>query len=514
MAISTLVLHPSRMASTAFLLDHLPNEILHMVFEQLTHGYQQRDIARLRLVCKRFADIGNYYLLSEAHLFMKSSQFEQLSQISQHPTIRKKVDTIFYEADILEDCGSMQDWKKNICIPGWMQDLSPEHLYPPPSTASERERRAYKRDLNKTMYGPKFTHSDTLLRRAYDAYTEHLEDQESIRAQNYNVEMLKDAMSKMPNLKTIEMSTECSLNNGRSTRMDQAFKDGLRSPYGDRQSDEGCGVGPLRSLLLAADAADLKLETLSAGNVNWRFFVESEKQNIQVLPKMQRALRSLRTLRLYISTRSEYDDDAYLDDLSHVMVPECAEYLHQTSHLRDFITATPDLERLDFNFDCNDPYSPATLCDSIGTFKWHSLRVVAFSFISAGEDCLAQFYVRHANTLRKIRLDNILLSTGSWPSLLQRARKVLKLEQAVLCGTLASNDPEEAYLFGIPAGLNGGKRAKIEVVVEEYLIKGGDGPLLDLNAMIEEHHRTYVFSDEDQWEYVDTESDEVIMDRF
>ena len=514
MAISPVVLHPSRMALTTFPLDDLPNEILHMVFEQLTYGFQQRDIARLRLVCKRFADIGNYYLLSEVHLFFKSSQFEQLRQISQHPTIRKKVDTIFYEADILENCDSMQDWKKSICIPAWMQDLSPQHLYPPPPTASERERRAYRRDLNKTLSGPKLTHSDTLLKRAYDAYTEHLEDQESIRAQNYNVEMLKDAMIKMPNLKTIEMSTECCLNNGRSTRMDQAFKDGLRSPYGDRRSEEGCGVGPLRSLLLAADAAGLKLETLAAGNLDWRFFMESDKQNVQVLPKIQKALRSLRTLRLYISTSSEYDDETYLDDLSHFMVPVCAGYMHQTSHLRDFITATPDLERLDFNFDCDDPYPPTTLCDSIGTFKWHSLRVVAFSYISADEDCLAQFYVRHASTLRKIRLDTILLNTGSWPSLLQRARKVLKLEQAVLSGRLASNDPKEYYYFDLPAGLNGGKRAKIEVVVEEYLIKGGDGPLLDLNALVEEHYRIYVYPDEEPWEYVDTESDEMIMDRF
>lgn len=535
MATTAVLQHSAGMRSTTFPLTQLPNEIIHMVFEQLTRRYQQRDIARLRLVCKRFAEIGNYFLLSEAHLFFKSSQFEQLRQISEHPTISKNVNTLFYEADTLEDYGSMQHWREHICVPGWMHDLSPEGLHPPPPTASEREQRAYKRDLNKAMHGPKYTHSETLLRRAYATFTGHLADQKSMRAQDYNVERLKEAMLKMPKLKTIEMSTECCLNNGRSTRMEQAFKDGLSSPYGDRQSEEGCGVGQLRSLLLAADAADLKLETLSAGNLDWRFFTEpgkqnhetlypgeldwsslldSSKQNIEILRKMQRAVRSLRTLKLYISTSSEYDDDVYFDDLSHVMVPECAKYLHETSHLKDFITATPDLERLDINFDCDDPYPPATICDCVGTFKWHALRVAAFAYVSADEDCLAHFFARHAGTLRKIRLDTILLTTGSWPSLFQRARKTLTLEKAALSGRLKSNDPEESHYFDLPAGLNGGKKAKMEVLVEEYLLKGGDGPLLDLDTLFEKHYRTYIYPEEDLGDYVDTESDEVIMDRF
>lgn len=408
----------------------------------------------------------------------------------------------------------MQQWKERICVPGWMRDLPPEGLYPPPPGASERDQRAYKRELDKAMHGPKFTHSDKLLRRAYDAYTEHLADQALMRMQDYKMQMLKDAMIKMPNIKTIEMSTECCLNNGRSTRMDQAFKDGLASPYGDRQTDEGCGVGQIRSLLLAADAANLKLKTLSVGNVDWRCFMETDKQSVEVMQKMQRALRSLRTLKLYISTSSEDDDYMYFDDLSHVMVPECAKYLHENSYLRDFVTATPDLERLDLNFDCNDPYSPASLCDSIGTFTWHSLRVAAFAYIGADEDCLVHFFARHASTLRKVRLDTMTLTTGSWPSLLKRARKTLKLEQAAVSGKLDSYDPEELYYFDLPGGLNGGKKAKIQVEVEEYLLKGGEGPLLELGKLVEKHRGTYVRPDEDLSPYVDTESDEAIMDRF
>lgn len=506
---TAVVPYSARSLSTVSPLGPLPNEIIYMIFEQLTHTWQQQDIARLRLVCKLFADIGSYFLLSEVHLFFKSSQFERLRQISEHPVISKKIDSLFYEADILEDYGSMQNWKEYVFVPGWRGDLPPAGLALPLG-ASERDQRAHNRGLNKAI----LSHRDRLL-RAYDAYTEHLADQGLMRMQDYKTQMLKNALMKMPNLKTVEMSTECCLNNGRSTRMEKAFEDGLKSPFGDRQTDEGCGVGPLRSLLLAADAAGLKLESLSVGNLDWRFFMESDKQNLAVMRKMRRAMRSLRTLRVYVSTSSSLDGDYMsFDDLSDAMVTECAKCLHETSHLRDFITATPDLERLDFNFDYNDPYPRASLCDGIGAFTWHSLRVAAFAYISADEDCLVYFFERHASSLRKLRLDSMTLTTGTWPYLLKRARKILKLEQAAISGKLESYDPQEVYYFDLPPGLNEGKKAKIVDVVEKYLLKGGDGPLLELDKLVVKHRDTYIQPDEDLSQYVDTESDEVIMDRF
>ena len=510
MARTAVVPYSSSKTSAVFPLSRLPNEILHMVFEQLSLRYTNRDIPCLRLVCKRFADLGSHYLLSEAHLFFKSSQFERLRQISEHPIISKTIDTLFYEADILSRYGSMQDWRANICIPNWFINRPPFGRTRSVGL-SPREERARNRTLTRALNGPSSVDSETLLQRAYDIYKGYLADQESMRQQNFNLEVLKDVLMKMPNMKTIELSTECCL--GRSTQMSEAFKDGLASPYADLESEEGCGVGQLRSLLVAAEAAGLTIETLAAGNVDWRFFKESSKQNQQVLQKMQTSLRALKTLKLYITTRGEYEEGPDYNPY-HPIILECARHLHKTSHFRDFITATPDLERLDINFDCDDPCPPATLCDTIGTFTWHSLRVAAFAYISADEDSLIHFFVRHASTLRKLRLETILLNTGSWPSLLRQARKILTLEQTCLCGRLSSQIPKEDYWLDIPAGLNGGKRAKIEIAVEEYLLKGGDGPLLDLRALVEKLHFKYVYPPEDLSMFVDADSDESIMDRF
>lgn len=508
MTATSLVTPSLGMTPTTFPLSQLPNELLHMVFEELTYEYRKKDIASLRLVCKYFADIGNKFLLSEVNLFLKSSQFEQLRRISEHPVISQKVHTLFYEADTLRHYVSMLDWKAHNAVPIMMERLLPEELHPPTATSSEREHRAFRRNRRKAVQKFNSTDSDAMENRAYNAYATYLADQDMMRAQDWNVEMLKDVMSKMKNLKTIEMSTESCLDNGHTTGMEKAFKDGLSLPYGDRENDEGCGVGQLRSLLLAADSAGLKLNTLCFGNVDWRFFMDTDKHNTDVLRKMQSAVQSLRTLRLYVSNSS--------DTLYHIRLSQCANYLHETSHLKDFITATPDLERLDINFECGDVFEnpPATLCDNVGNFKWHALRVAAFAYISADEDCLADFFARHASTLRKIRLERILLDTGSWPSLLQRMRKSLMLEQAALSGVMRSTDPEERYDFNLPAGQNDGRRAKLEVVVERYLRRGGNGPLLNLTRLAEKHRDSYVDPDGELCDYIDRESDEFIMDRF
>ena len=496
------------MTPFTFPLSELPNELLHMVFEELSSDYENKDIASLRLVCHRFAAIGNEFLLSEVNLFFKTSQFEQLRLISEHPVISQKVETLFCEADTLTSYVSMQDWKAHNCVPVMVERQLPEEIHPPTAMTNERERRAYRRNRRKAMRESNSTDSDTIVTRAYNAYATYLADQDMMRAHDWNVEMLKDIMSKMKNLKSIEMSTEACLNNGHTTGMEKAFKDGGSLPYGDRENAEGCGVGQLRSLLLAAYSADLKLNTLCFGNVDWRFFKKTDKHTVAVLQKLQNAVRSLRTLRLYISTASNrfYRIESY----------ECVDYLHETAHLKDFITATPDLERLDINFEFGGGFEtpPASLCDSVGGFKWHALRVAAFAYISADEDCLADFFARHASTLRKIRLERILLEFGSWPSLLQSMRKSLTLEQAALSGVMRSDDPEERYDFDLPAGQNDGRRAKFEVVVEQYLLRGGNGPLLKLNRLAEKYKNRYVDPEEELCDYIDRESDEYIMDRF
>ena len=517
MAGRSVRLHYTPLPPSRFTLDRLPSELISAIFEQL---YQPRDIARLRLVCKLFAEIGSFHLLSEVQLFNKSSQFDQFRQISEHPIISKKVDTLFYEADFLLKNDTMQDWKDDACASGWITPSPAERLQPPLPTASAREQRAYNRSLNKSMRGPEYTEK---LLWEYDRYKGYLAEQESIRLQEYNMELLKEAMAKMPNIKTIKMSTQCCIYNGRSAEMVHAFENGLSAPYGDLQAEEGSGVGQLRALLLAADAVGLKFETLAAGRLDWRFFRESSKQNADVLERVQRSVRSLRTLRLYILTHAKADDGVAPDHLNHgTPLPESSRHFHQTFHLKGFITATPDLERLDITFDSDFGSSPpVALCHCIdASFTWPSLRVAALESVSADEDCLVHFLARHATTLRKLRLASILLVTGSWQSFFQRARDTFQgssLEQVALSGRFCSTDPKEAFWFDLPPGLNSGMRAQIEVCVEKYLLGTLNIPDLqfDLRAWYGAVLGAYVYTESfDLPRFIDKDSDRFIMDRF
>ena len=60
----------------------MPNELLDMVFKDVNQDDHQ-NVAFLRLVCEHSADIGIIYLFDNAHLFFKSSQFEQIRRIER-----------------------------------------------------------------------------------------------------------------------------------------------------------------------------------------------------------------------------------------------------------------------------------------------------------------------------------------------------------------------------------------------------------------------------------------------
>ncbi|KAL2054425.1 hypothetical protein ABVK25_005173 [Lepraria finkii] len=94
-------------------------------------------------------------------------------------------------------------------------------------------------------------------------------------------------------------------------------------------------------------------------------------------------------------------------------------------------------------------------------------------------------YERHTDSHREIRLDTIRLHKESWRYLLQAVRKVLNLEKATIAGQLSSDDPVETYFLDLPPEINGGRKAAVGIVVENCLVEGGEGPLLDLSLQAE-----------------------------
>lgn len=441
-------------------------------------------IALLRLVCKTFAAVGLHYLVPEVHLIFKSSSFEHLRQISEHPVISKHVETLFYEADTLTSYDTMKEWKNNIIVPAWFQSLPDNWAGPPSPSAGEREHRAYTRDMERRRAGPRHTQPEKQLKMAYEKYQKYLSDQNRMQICDYNADAIREAMVRMPNLKTIEMSIECCLYGGSSEKVGRAFAKAYQSVYGDNGWKESCGVPTMRSLLLGASHAGLRLQGLRCGYVHWEIF----KQSGEVFEEMENAVQHLTMLNLHITTRISDDAQRHSsdEDYYHSQIPACAKYLKESGRLQEFVVAAPDLRILDIRFDMENPYPPAGLKQIVGDFTWHSLQHVAFTVLQTTENELMQFYSRHASTLSEIYLDNIRLTMGSWPRLLQRMRKALCLKKATICGDVASSDPEGIFYFGLSPEMHDSEENVLRNVVERYLMLGGDGALLDLNAILDD----------------------------
>ncbi|KAK0508191.1 hypothetical protein JMJ35_009275 [Cladonia borealis] len=445
----------------------LPNEILHQIFS-LLHPLQ---VANLRLACKSFSTIALQYLVPEIHLIFKPSSFDHLRLISEHPVLSQHVHTLFYEADSLKDLDSMKEWKKNIIVPGCYNNIDSKLMPSPPPDASQREKRAYRRHMEKVYKAPRYIYSAKQLKNAYEEYKHFVWVQNYMRQYDYNSEVIREAMAKLPKLKTIELSLSYCLRNGRSRKLEKAFAKGLSVACGEHGHGGPCGVGQLRSLLVGASDAGLEIETLRCGNVQWQFFAERDS----VFDKLKHAVRCLRTLEFYITTRSDEDFDS--EDLHYQETVLCAAYIEETGRLHNFISSAPQLENLTVQFDCDSAEPPARLSDLVGHFSWHSLRLASFNMISTTEEELMEFYERHAKTLREIRIDSMHLDYGSWASIFERIRKTLSLEKATICGYLTGEDPPESIYFGLPPEcISDGDIPGIGVAIEKYLVGSDGGP--------------------------------------
>lgn len=298
-------------------------------------------------------------------------------------------------------------------------------------------------------------------------------DQEMIGAKNHYVKNLEKAFAKLPNMRHIVMSTEICLLN-RSASLRKSLRIGLQTPFGDHGHSEACGVRQLRSLLLAAAASGLKLDCLECGLVHWYFL----RQRLETLEKMRAAMQSLTMIAIHIVGGI---DDHPLEDV--------ADYLRTTGRLRAFAAAAPNLKYLEVTFDLNNWFRmvpPVDLSDIVGDFLWPGLESAAFAFIGTDKDAILNFFNRHASTLKEIRLEIIHQRGGDqWPRVLQSTRKIMQLKSATITGRLSSDAGEIYHLNGPPplANLDYG-RSLVRVTFEDYLLAGGEGPLLDINSIL------------------------------
>lgn len=169
---------------TKIALHKLPSEIIHLIHKYLV----PTDVANLRLVSQKVAQIGLEYLVPCIHLQLTTASYNRLIAISRHPVISKHVYGIWYDSDFLKHF-SWEDFKK------W-RGTSRE---PAPSIHDGRSRGPCTRAQLKLEDKHEQSEMEKI-QAAYRLYQNFLNDQSELERQAFLSPQVTGAFLRLPNL--------------------------------------------------------------------------------------------------------------------------------------------------------------------------------------------------------------------------------------------------------------------------------------------------------------------------
>lgn len=450
---------PPQSSSTCY-IERLPPEIATLI----CHSIDKGDVPNLRSVSKFWNNVATPFLPGNINLVFKPESFQRLLDISQHPVISKQITSLYYEPNTLCEYVTQDDWEKHIFDNSYMDDIQ---AIPSPD-ASERELRAYRRNIAKIRERPRHNYSRSHLDKAYQEYTRMYREQEDLRKNGYGLREFSDAMSRLSNLSEICMNHGWAICQ-RPEDAKNAFAAGLSNAGGDY-----CGIPFMTSLLLAIYDTGIELRSLQLGDVDWKFL----QQGDETLQRLKNTLRHLTTLQLAITTGMDESGNEI-----GVEIPTCREYLSNDNRLAEFLAAAPKLKDLVISFDWYEPFCPAELSQVFGGTVWPCLQSIELENIDATSEHLHRFFEQHALTLKHVTMNTIVLLDGTWIDALEKMSQVLNLKSAYARGYLIGDDPRQQWTLepDIWASRNdlrsqGNRTSK---AIQDYLVKGGTCPLHD-----------------------------------
>lgn len=392
-----------------------------------------------------------------------------MRQISRHPIVSQTVRSLYYEAEVILECQSLNAWKEWIQNPTMLADLAVTH-------PRDRKSPAFLRRWREQQDLPRPCRSEKELRRAYANYGQYAADQQMIIRHDHNSDLIRNAIHRFPHLDTVHMVRERHISDC-SRYLVREFEAGMRIPHDRQLSQVECGVSQLLSLLLGAVSTGRKLRRVTCDQVHWTPFT----QRREVRAETHLAVEHLNFLRLRIATchrgiHSRGDDTM------------CAKLQHGS--LRDFIAAAPHLK--DLNIGAHPVYRhlpPISLADAVGTRHWQYLERVTFAYLSTREEDLLDFCDSHAKNLVHLSIIGLTLTSGCWQRVFQRIRKTLRLRSVEVSGLLLSYDlGDEHDLDEHWGGFSPevARKPRLRVAIETYLLEGGDAASMNLDPALYE----------------------------
>ncbi|KAI8632973.1 hypothetical protein F5Y19DRAFT_472156 [Xylariaceae sp. FL1651] len=378
-------------------MDRIPPELLYVICSLLSVD----DILNFRLVNRAFADVGAAYMLPEVTFDMHHGELDRLRAISLHPLFAKHVSSLTYFAQTLDS--PKLTWREFL--------------------------RDHKQELRWNSKLKKLNLTPNNLLAEYQKYTEAVAKQEDIMDQKLDIALLKEVLPRFPNLRTMTMSAGNVFYEGRyRTRRHRPLEDFIRNnrmcsihPEGNR---------PLEALLMANARAGCALTSLRAGSLHWRFFKRTERD----LARMFRPLANLTSIEFSISV--DPADERIHENSS---LRKCRRVLAKGA-IRSILKSMPHLQSLRIEvltLDYDELEKGARLVDLIEPgFRWPNLRELVLGGIESDRPELMRVLGLHKDTLQKLCLRDITLTSTSWRKLLPDIRKTLSLADACICGDI------------------------------------------------------------------------------
>ena len=370
--------------TSKFPADRLPSELIHMVFAYL----DPKDAAVFRWAGRVVAEIGLHYLTPKVYLKLREDSYDQLLAIAEHPVASKCVIELQYETAGLQLINRKT----------FNQIFTCTNLRSQQHESSEQEA---SRDVPLPSKKRTARTTGQLLNRAWLLYEEYQAGHKKIEQAGFFRAKMVEAFKRLPSL-TIFSAPAKSAYDRYVAEIESSLPTDF-SVYVGTYGDPSC-VGATKSVLLAVESAGLQLSSFHCPQFNW----QTLKQDFSDLPTLGRSIFHLKVLDIAFV---EFGYDIIL----------------KNGRLFSFITSAPNLERLRLNFEVWPSYYTMPMVDEIiKDFHWPSLKAISLESLASSGHYLVQFFERHKNTLREIRLRDMIMPQGSWEVTFHEMRRTFR----------------------------------------------------------------------------------------
>ena len=393
-------------------MENCPDEVLLKVCQRLSF----QDVANLRLVNRRLAEIGAEGLVKRVRFHVAQDSLDRLATIASHDVLRKRVESVVFEGNILANVGCVHVYTHHYDA----DHHSHERPQPPAPSASDRERRLYERNM--TKFHREIATKYRQYRSLYDA-------QQKLLSSDAYEKFIEPNILLFPKLKMISLKTVGRCKHVLSDRFLQKFDVDCALPI---ETDTRHTKEQLAALLFPHTKPLTNLEELEVHVLSPKFFTGFLPRN-----GLREAFQNLKSLDL--SLRLEKDDRVDLDILT---ADRCYADLSKGG-LRDALAAATRLRKLTINFDDFGYFGPCTdLKHVLGDGVWPELKSLNLDMLSSTQDSLLATFKRQP-LLKLLMIGFFTLKDGSWTDTTETMRRELKLDFFAPSGVL--EDPERMY---------------------------------------------------------------------